>query len=235
VAAVIVAALGTALVYLYAQNKQETAVAATAPVRVLVATTTINSGTTGTAAAAASSFATREVPSGSVVPGALTDPSAVADLVALSPIYPGQQIIPQQWGTSGATNNLSIPAGKMAMSIQLSDPQRVAGFVAPGSSVAVFATLPDPSNGGLPGTRVLLPKVQVIAVGPTSLVKAAANKDDTTNAEQIPAAILTLALTEKEAAKVAFATQGGSLYLGLLGTNTPVAPGTGVDATTLYK
>ena len=45
-------------------------------------------------------------------------------------------------GTSGA---LPIPSGKVAMSVQLGDPQRVAGFVKPGSEIAVFVTIAQPN------------------------------------------------------------------------------------------
>lgn len=235
IAAIIVAGLGAAMVYLWAQSRVNDEIAATAPVSVLVATTTINAGTTGAAAASSGAFESREVPATAVVPGALSDASAIATLTAITPIYPGQQIIQAQWGSSGGTNNLPIPKDKLAMSIQLGDPQRVAGFVVPGSNVTVFATLPDPANGGQPSTRVLLPKVQVIAVGPTSLVQAAAAANGATNTEQIPAAILTLAVTQAEAEKLAFATQGGQLYLGLLGADAAVRSGPGVNARTLYN
>jgi pilus assembly protein CpaB len=236
VAALVVAALGTTMVFLYAQNKQNVTVAATNPMRVLVATTNIAAGTTGATAVATGAFEAREVPATAVVPNALGDASAVTDLVATTTIYAGQQIIPQQWGTGGASSSLPIPAGKMAMSIQLGDPQRVAGFVVPGSSVVVFATLPDPL-GGKQSTKVLLPSVPVIAVGPTTVVAktTASTSDSSTNTEQIPTAILTLGLSQREAEKLAYATQTGQLYLGLLGKDAKVVPDAGVDATTVNR
>ncbi len=236
VAAVVVAALGTTMVYLYAQNKEEVTKAASAPMNVLVAKSTIAAGTTGDAALSSGSLQSTSVPAEAVIPGAIGDASAVAGLVAVSTIYAGQQIIPQQWGSGGATSSLPIPAGKLAMSIQLGDPQRVAGFVVPGSSVAVFATLPDPL-GGHQTTRVLLASAPVIAVGPTTVVArtTSSTSDSTTNTEQIPAAILTLALGQKDAEKLAYATQTGQLYLGLLGKDAKVVPGPGVDATSVYR
>ena len=102
-----------------------------------------------------------------VVPGALSDATPLADLVAIAPIFAGQQIIAAQWGTTGQTTGLSIPDGKIALSVQLGDPERVAGFIAPGSTVAIFAT-------GGPKVQALLSNIPVIGVGPSGSVPAAA-------------------------------------------------------------
>ena len=50
----------------------------------------------------------------------------------------------------------------MAVAVQLDDAQRVAGFVEPGSEVAVFATV---DNDGTTETNLMLPRATVAAVG----------------------------------------------------------------------
>jgi pilus assembly protein CpaB len=108
-------------------------------------------------------------------------------------------------------SSLPIPPGKLAISVLLGDPQRVAGFVKPGSSVAIFLTLPNASGDRV--TRTVLPKSLVIAVGPTTALAAPSGEGNT---EDVPSAILTLGLTQRDAQKVILAQDLGDLYLGLL-------------------
>jgi pilus assembly protein CpaB len=180
------------------------------------------------------------------VAGALSDAAPLADLVALVPIFPGQQILAQQWGAVAQTSGLALPAGKVAMSIQLGDPERVAGFVSPGSTVAImtFGTIPTTTAGqtGTPNVRALLSNIEVIAVGPTTTVAKASTSTSTANSEQIPTAILTLAVTQREAEKIIFASgkAPGSTYSGLyfvlLDKNSKVVVGDpGVTSSNLFK
>jgi pilus assembly protein CpaB len=90
---------------------------------------------------------------------------------------------------------LTIPEGKMAISVQLTDPARVAGFVSPGAEVAVFINAEpeeiDTQTGAttkLPDfTRLLLPRVQVIGVGDTTVVPTTTTSEEgTETTEQIP-------------------------------------------------
>lgn len=220
IAAIVVALLGVGLVWMYAQNAANDAQAGQERVTVLVAKTKIEVGTSGTTAAANGAFEQKTIAANAVTPGALSSTEPIANQVALVPVFPGQQIIPQQWGTSGQTSGLAIPAGQIAMSVQLGDPQRVAGFVAPGSTVAIFAS--GTSGNSLPAVRLLLENIQVLAVGPTTLVSGS------TNTEQIPAAILTLAVTQEQAQKLIYASgaQGSTwsgLYFALMNADSKLA------------
>jgi pilus assembly protein CpaB len=222
IAALVVAALGTGLVFLYAQNAQNNAKAGQALVTVLVAKSKIELGTTGAAASSAGSFEQAQVAKDTVVPGALSDAAPLTNLVALVPVFPGQQIIGQQWGAAATTGGLAVPAGKVAMAVQLGDPQRVAGFVTPGSSIAIFTygnTAPAGANGAaptttVPGVRLLLTDIDVIAVGPTTTVQTTGSQ---ANNQSVPTAILTLAVSQDEAQKIIMASGqvGGSPYAGL--------------------
>ncbi len=198
IAALVVAALGTVLVFLYANNARNEGLANQELVSVLVAKSKIEVGTTGAAASAAGAFEQQEIPRANVVEGALSDATPLADLAAIAPIFAGQQIIAAQWGSTGQTSGLSIPVGKIAMSVQLGDPERVAGFIAPGSTVAIFAT-------GGPSVQALLTNIPVIGVGPSGSVPTTDGTGTGGNVEQIPTAILTLAVTQQEAQKLIYA------------------------------
>jgi pilus assembly protein CpaB len=236
IAALVVAALGTVLVFLYANNARNEGLANQELVQVLVAKSTIEVGTTGAAASAAGAFEQQEIPRVNVVPGALSDATPLADLAAIAPIFAGQQIIAAQWGSTGQTTGLSIPDGKIALSVQLGDPERVAGFIAPGSTVAIFAT-------GGPKVQALLSNVPVIGVGPSGSVPTTST-DGTTNGnvEQIPTAILTLAVTQQEAEKIIYA-QGKAnpatytgIYFALMNAKSKVVAGApGVDGANLFR
>jgi len=245
IAALVVAALGATLVWLYASNAQKTAQEGQSLKTVLVAKAKIDTGMTGSAASANGNFEQAQVPATSVVPGALSDATPIANLVALVPVFPGQQIIGQQWGAAATTGGLAIPAGKIAVSVQLSDPARVAGFVNPGSRVAIFTYGNADATGGV---RALLSDVEVLAVGPSTTTTTASttNQDgtpSTANKEQIPTAILTLALSQSEAEKVIYA--GGAavpgakfqaLYFGLMDKNSKVdTTSTGANLSNLFK
>lgn len=234
IAAILVALLGTLLVFLYVQGRANEVDAANAPVRVLVASTQIAPGTTGSQASSSGAFVLTEVPQSAVVPGALADATPILELSAVTTIFPGQQIISPQWATGGGTSGtLPIAADKLGVSVQLGDPQRVAGFVSPGSKVTIFATGPQPN--GQSATRVLLPDVTVIAVGPTTVISKQTGNTAQPTTEQIPTAILTMQVTQKEAEKIIFASGQGQLWLGLRGKDVKVTvPDAGVSAGNLY-
>jgi pilus assembly protein CpaB len=234
VAAIIVAALGTTLVFAYVKRADDRALKDQQPVEVLVATSVIKAGTTGAEAERQGAFELQRIPQSAVVEGHLRDTRSISTLVAVSDIFPGEQIIPAKFAQAGSTSGLPIPAGKLATSAQLGDPQRVAGFVQPGSEIAVFVTIDVPgANGAPPGrvTRLLLARVTVLAIGPTTLRPPTSGEG---NKEALPTAILTLALDQKQAQKLIFGAEQGRLYFSLLNKDSKTAPGPGTDIRNLF-
>jgi pilus assembly protein CpaB len=234
-AAVLVAALGTTLVYLYVRSIDERAREGEEAVRVLVATATIAAGTTGEQAAASGAIDEQTVTASSVAEGAIGSIEPISNLVALAPIFAGEQILQQKFGSPGTANQLPLDEGKIALSVQLSDPARVAGFVDAGTEVAIFmtSTLGTGDPQAQTFTRTLLARVPVIAKGQATVVnQQSANDDGTTSNEAIPTAILTLGVTQEEAQKIIYAQSQGELYLGLLNPSSAVdlaVPGTTSD------
>ena len=83
------------------------------------------------------------MPQAQVLAGATTDGAAFNDLIALTTIYPGEQLIAEKFGGAydvEAETSLPIPKGNMAISVNLTDTARVGSFVNPGAEVAIFLT-----------------------------------------------------------------------------------------------
>ncbi len=176
IAAGVTAAIGASLVFLYVQGVDSRAQADAEPVEVLTANAAIEAGETVSDAQAAGKLELTETPGSAVLPGALTTTDTISDMVALAPIYAGEQVLAAKFGLVGSQSRISIPSNTMAISLELTDPQRVAGFVSPGSSVAVFASLGTACAAGTtaleptePQIRLLLAEVPVIGVGQTGI------------------------------------------------------------------
>lgn len=224
-----VAAAGTWLVLRAAASEHDAALEAARSTSVLVATERIEPGTT--AAEARTSVTRAEVPAAALVPGVLTDLGSVARQRAVGPILPGQQIVAGQWGEA-EVSPLRPPLGTIGLAVQLGDPQRVAGFVTPGSQVALFATIASGAEGSR--TRLLLSPVTVLGVGSSTLTTRTTATEGETSTEQVPSAILTLALTPSQAERVVYAVTEGQLYLGLLGDKVRIIDSGGVTGTSLF-
>jgi pilus assembly protein CpaB len=239
--ALLIALVGTALIVLYVQGIDKRATAGQELVEVLTATDTIDAGESVSAAMEAGKFEKRQVRRDDMVDGALSSTGSISDLVSLGTIYAGEQVIAPKFGTLGDTEGLIIPDDKVAISVELSDPARVAGFVNPGSDVAIFISadpikkMPDGSEETLPPyTRLLLPEVQVIGVGTSSISSKTTTTDEGAQiVEEVPRAILTLAVDQKQAEKIIYAARNAEISFALLSDKSKVSDGAGVTATDL--
>ncbi len=233
VVAAVIAALGTLLVFLYVRGADNRADERYGAVQVLRVVKLIAPGETVEAAQTAGKIETGTVSSKDLLPDALTDVGPVAGKVASAAIYPGEQLTSAKFGAVGVATGLTIPKGKIAISVNLSDPSRVAGFVNPGDKVAIFMNGSD-NQGAF--VRLLLPNVQVIGAGTTTVV--ATTTTDPTGAqtsEQLPKTLLTLAVTQSEAERVLFSSQNGELAFGLMNNDSQVAASKGVNTANLFQ
>ncbi|MDP9823559.1 Flp pilus assembly protein CpaB [Nocardioides massiliensis] len=233
IVAAAIAAVGTLLVFLYVRSVDERANEQFDAVSVLRAVDVIAAGESIEAAQAAGKLEMGTVSRNAVLDGARTNTDGMTGSVALTTIYPGEQILDSRFGTAAATEVLTIPEGMMAISVNLSDPARVAGFVNPGAEVSIFLTAQNGPQGAY--TRMLLPRVTVIGVGTTSVVPTTTTDGSGgQTTEQLPRTLLTLALTQKQAEKVLFGSTSGELAFGLLTEDSEVTPGPGVDVRNLF-
>jgi pilus assembly protein CpaB len=106
----------------------------------------------------------------------------------------------------------------------------VAGFVEPGSNVAIFQSL------GAEYTRLLLSPVQVIAVGSTTITQTTTTTaEGAQTVESLPRTLFTLALKQNDAEKVLYARNNGDLQFALLTDTSEVKPDPGMTAEKLFR
>lgn len=234
VAAAVIAAAGVVLLLLYVRGADDRAQDQFSTVTVLTATAQINPGESIDQASSSGKLALKAVTRNQLLPGYQNDTTGLAGQVALSVIYPGEQVISAKFGASAATSSaLPIPAGLMAISVNLTDPSRVAGFVNPGSEVAIFM---NGNEGGQPFSRLLLPKVRVIGTGSTTPISTTTTDGQgQQTTEQLPKTLLTLAVSQDQAQRVLFAQKNGELAFGLLTDHSKVGPGTAITLGNLFK
>ena len=115
IVAALIAALGTGMVFLYVRGADNRAEANQQPVQVLKAVAQINPGETMAAAQSAGKIQVGTVPRAQVLSGAVNSVSGLENKVALSTIYPNEQIITAKFGSSGEQSNLTIPDGDLSL------------------------------------------------------------------------------------------------------------------------
>ncbi|HET7690256.1 MAG TPA: Flp pilus assembly protein CpaB [Nocardioidaceae bacterium] len=208
VAAALIAVLGSAMVFLYVRSIERDSIKELEPVQVLKATAQIEPGETANAAMTAGKLQLESVPRSEILLGAVGSVSTIGTQVALATIYPGEQIISSKFGAPGSQSLLTIPDKQVAVSISLSDTGRVAGFVSPGSEVAVFATCGEQ-------THTLFDKLTIIAVGATTVTNTTTTQGGTATTEQLPRTLFTLAVDQKQAQKLIQASSTCELAYGL--------------------
>ena len=157
-------------------------------------------------------------------------------------------------GTTQGT--LLVPEGMLAVSVALDDPSHAGPFTVVGSKVAVLDTFnvqegdksgTTPAGDGLQdrheytrATRLLLPSVEVLAVGQSTTVTAPYDARDTsghgtaTAAGQDTTTLFTLAVTQDQAERLVLASRTGALTFALAGPKAIVAPGAGQTDRTLF-
>jgi pilus assembly protein CpaB len=235
--AVVLAAVGALSVLYYVRQADARALAGKQAVRVLVAAQRVPAGTTAAAAQAAGLLRAEPMPAESVPAEALGKVGPeIAELVAGADIPPGQLILRSLFVAElPDSTGLPIPDGKVAVTVALGVTEQVAGFVRAGSMVAVF----DTRGGGtaldkVATTRVLLPEVEVLAVGPAPAGGQAAQSTSNGAAPASGQVMLTFAVDTAQAERLILAAQTGSLHLALLTEQTGVKAGTRMDTNSLF-
>lgn len=243
--AIVLAVLGTAGVLAYVHGANARALAGQRAVSVLVAQDQIPSGTTAGTALQSGMLVSQKLPASAVPSEAVSSIApALSGLVMSADVQPGQVLVrPLLVASSQLTGALAIPTGMVAVTVATCMPGAVAGYVQPGSRVAVFGTYSDKKNNGSqscgsssgssPGsgqtnlahvhTRILLPRVPVLAVGAapvsgqngTSSGTALPNNSSSQNSPQ-NTVMVTLAVSQADAERLITMDSSGLTYLALL-------------------
>jgi pilus assembly protein CpaB len=248
--AVLLAILGTAGVLVYVNHANARALAGQKAVTVLVAKKLIPSGTSAADAQRQGLVGTERLPAASVPADALTAVTPdISALVTDSDVQSGQLLLRPMLVTSAqVTNGLAIPNGMVAVSILFCAPEAVAGNVHAGSHVAVFDTVasgsasataqnactgPHQQQAGVAATKLVLPYVTVLAVGPASASSqsggTASNGGGSGSSQNTE--LVTVAVNQADAERLILLTEDGLPYLALVNDNSSLsASTTGVSA-----
>jgi len=257
IVAVVLAVVGTVAVSTYVRHADQRALAGQQAEKVYVAQQLIPAGTSFQDAVNQGLMTQELVASKAVPPNPLPTVSpTTASNVAISDIQAGELVLTTRFGTQAtAPSALEIPAGDIAISVSLQDPARVGSFVGAGSEIAIFDTFnvrtlvngaPVPSGDHITdsfsvirATRLLLPRVKVLAVGATTTGVPSQPATSTTSGNQTPnaqaLALVTVAVTQAQAEALVQGIQTGTLYLGLLNDGSKTAVGPGVTDLTLFS
>ncbi|HET9079771.1 MAG TPA: RcpC/CpaB family pilus assembly protein [Trebonia sp.] len=236
--AVLLAILGTAGVLVYVNHANARALAGQQAVTVLVAKSLIPSGTTAANAQQQGLLVPERLPAASLPAGVVTAVTpGISALVTDADVQPGQLLLrPMLVTQAQVTNGLAIPKGMLAVTILFCLPEAVAGNIQPGSQVEVFdteitgnssvtaqaaCTGPHQSDSGVSATtKLILPKVTVLSVGPASAsgqggqksggIGSGGSSSNNQNSE-----LVTVAVSQHDAERVIQLTEDGLPYLAL--------------------
>lgn len=242
VIAVVVAALGAGLVFVYAQGAEDRAQEEIVTTEVLVAAAVILPGESASDAANAQKVIRKLVPADQVLEGATNDGAAFADAVAKTTIYPGEMLLTQKFGTVEeieADAQLPIPDGLVGYPLNLDDLSRISGFTKPGSRVGAIITGTFPGNPE-PQSRLLLDEVNIFATGADTITTPSApalNPDGTPVAAPpvtAPVNQYIIAVKPSETLRLELAQSLGKIQLVLLPPDSKLKVGDPITAQDLF-
>ncbi|GIJ50852.1 hypothetical protein Val02_77380 [Virgisporangium aliadipatigenens] len=254
-AAVVLAAAGSTAILLYVGAADRRAVEGRAPVSVLVTTKRVPAGTTGADLRAGGYVEAVTMPASTVPDDALNNVDGALDpLVLTADLQPRQLVLRGAFGErSGLSGGVAIPSGKIAVTVDVAGVP-AGSLVRAGSLVAVFdvytprdaTRVPSGLKGPQPAadadhvTRLLMPKVQVLAVGAAT----GATGSDATQApagqlatgEKAASALtaVTFAVSQEDAERLILAATTTQIYVALLDDSSALRPGPGTDTRSLF-
>ena len=243
--AVILALVGTAAVYDYVKNADTRAIAGKQAVNVLITVKRIPAGTAASDVRSGGYVRTDHLPADASPQGSISAITTDWDTqVATADIQPGQVVLRAMFGNpQPTTSGLAIPGDKVAVSIKLTTDADVAGYVQPGSQIAIFDTFvlldgkntPSGSKAGGDkndnwATKLLLPRVDVLAV--SQAAPSGTKPSNSTTSSSDPSTtnlLITVAVSQTDAERLIQVAQTGMPYAALLTSNSATAPAPGID------
>lgn len=201
------AGLAAILLVVYLHQYRNSVESGSQPMTVIVAKSLIPKGTSGTLMGQKGLFQVTSVPRDQLKEGAFADPSAVKGRVAVADIFPGQQLTSSDFSLT-TTNALPtlISGAQRAISIPVDPTHGLVGQVAAGDHVDVYVGFNAQQGGsaGLPVLKLLAPNVVVLQA---PVVSGGGVGSNNTGGNAV------LRVTMKQAAKFAFASDNGRLWL----------------------
>ena len=211
---VIAAAVAGGLILVYVSRYRDSVRASGEPITVLVAAGNgITKGTAGNVIAAKRLYSSQTVRQSQVRNGALSDPSSLRGEVATQDIPYGAQLTSADFAPVSTNIAGTITGDQRIISIPFNSAQGLSGALQVGDHVDVYAGFSvsqvgpnglSAGGGSKPVIRRILTNVPVVAVGGKA---SGAFASSSTN--------LSFMVSDQDAAELAFASQNGTLWLGL--------------------
>lgn len=178
--------------------------------KVLVATDSISRGTSLNDADLKKLVEVRTYPAEALPSSSLQEISSTnGNLVALTDIVPGQILVKEIFGERiKPAIDFNLPAGKVAITVELTYAARVAAFLKPGVNVALFSTTNEQNNRPSKTTN-LFRSIQILAIGQQIDPNESAKADEIAN-------FVTVAVNYDQASQLIQAIQNTRIYLALL-------------------
>jgi pilus assembly protein CpaB len=191
------AVLAGIILLAYLHSYRNSVNSASAPVSVLVAKNLIQKGTPGDIIGTSDQFQVASVPKGQLQVGALTDPAALSGRVAVTDIFPGQQLTAGYFAFAPpGTLQTKISGSDRAISVQIDAEHGMNGQIGAGDHIDIFVGVNRLSSAGSqPIIKLLMADVTVLRA---PLVAGSG--------------LYTLRATGRQAAVLAYASDNGRLW-----------------------
>ena len=163
VIAVALAVVAAAIVMVYVSSARRSEKAAGKPVTVFVASRDVMPGTAGTSVLQGGWLRAATVARSAMVPGAITNLSQLAGLVAIQSTYTGEQVTSRRFGQAQEQGVRSDLHGALRI-VQLPGDQNqlLAGTLKDGDHVDVVASIKVPEDGQIHFSRVVLRDLLIV-------------------------------------------------------------------------
>jgi pilus assembly protein CpaB len=209
IAAVLLAILGIISLVAYANGAKERAFEGAELVSVLQVSSEVPAGTK--AEKLGSSVSSVKLPKTAVPANALSDLGAVSGKVATATLVPGEVLVAERFGTTAEVDGgskVTVPKGLQEMQLRLAPAQGLDGSVSAGDRVGVVASYDDVKRSGFAVNQVLV----------LDAAKSLTGAGDESGTD----VVLRLAVSGKDAAKIAHASQFGHIHLTKQGKDADV-------------
>jgi len=243
--ALLLAGAATFAIFTYVRGIEQRAFEDAELVDVFVAQEAIPPGLSASAASEAGLIGRDARPRVTVPDGAITSLDQVEGLVTEDRILADEVIVRARWvDPAQVTAVLEIPEGFEALSVQVTVPPGVAGFVRAGDQVSLIVTVEDPEATEIAEeedpaagataevrTQYLLQGIDVLAVGQRVVTEEGEDGVEET-ASQV---LMTVALEPEDAERMVFAIENASLWFTLLPEDAEPAETPGRTLTDLFE
>jgi pilus assembly protein CpaB len=236
----VLAGAAAGAVFMYVRGIQEETRAAGERVSVVVAKEDIPPGTELNALLSGGMFIRLDVPRTSLVRGVVTSLDQLQGHETSSPILAGEQISTARLRGEAEFGGgvLGIPEGYKAVTLPLEAPRALGGVLQTGDHVSIYATFTEAGKTSAKvrvdetgsvttatGRVTAVPGLTITVVPDVQVLRSASPASDAigSSAEDRKTIQVTMALTPRDAQRVIFAMERGSLWLGLLPPNEPGA------------